>query len=134
MFETNDVGRLDESPFFPPQPGAHRWAYVAMTASHEWFFVTYEVVQDDAVHAQQLLIPGASYFLSLASRSSSDEVIREVQLVSPPWLNQSANWKMEPLRRLHIVGRRFCYELRNNGFYPSELAGQSSKVMWQYEG
>lgn len=130
MFETNDSGRLDESPFFPPQPGAHRWAYVALTTHQEWFFVTYEVVQDEAVHRQELMIPGPQYLLGLASRGGSEEEVKEVQLVSPPWLNESGAWKMQPLMSVRIVGRRFCYELDDGSFYPSELAGQPSKVMW----
>ncbi|APF00047.1 hypothetical protein [Pseudomonas putida] len=134
MFETNDVGRLEDSPFFPPQAGAHRWAYVALTSNHEWFFVTYDVVHGEERHTQQLLIPGPQYLLGLTSRASPDEAVRDVQLVSPPWLNDDGVWKMEPLSRVHIVGRRFCYELGDGSFYPSELAGQPSKVMWAGEG
>ncbi|GLO04425.1 hypothetical protein PPUJ13061_43260 [Pseudomonas putida] len=134
MFETNDSGRLEESPFFPPQPGSHRWAYVALTSNHEWFFVTYDVVQDETVHTQQLLIPGPQYLLGLTSRDGPDEAVREVQLVSPPWLNEDGAWRMEPLTGIRIVGRRFCYELSDGNFYPSELAEQPSKIMWRSEG
>lgn len=77
MFETNDVGRLEDSPFFPPQPGAHRWAYVALTSNHEWFFVTYDVVHGEEQHTQQLLIPGPQYLLGLTSRASPDEAVRD---------------------------------------------------------
>ncbi|MFV3314373.1 hypothetical protein [Pseudomonas sp. NY15374] len=134
MFETNDMGRLEDSLFFPPQPGAHRWAYVALASNQEWFFVTYEAVQDEAAHRQQLLIPGPQYLLGLASRGGEGEKVIEVQLVSPPWLNESGGWKMQPLRRVRIVGRRFCYELDDGNCYPFELAGQPSKVMWSSEG
>lgn len=91
-------------------------------------------MQDETAHRQQLLIPGPQYLLGLASRGCEGEKVIEIQLVSPPWLNESEAWKMQPLRRVFIVGRRFCYELENGRFYPSELAGQPSKLMWPSEG
>lgn len=130
MFETNDQGKLHDSPFFPPQPGSHRWAYVAQTSKNEWFFVTYEALQDDALWSQQLLIPGPEYLLGLATRGSAAEAIKEVQLVSPPWLNDSGRWLMEPLKEIRVCGKRFCYRLQDGGFYPQELLGETSKVMW----
>ncbi len=133
MFETNDSGRLEDSPFFAPQPGGHRWAYVALTSNHEWFFVTYDVIQDEEVHTQQLMIPGPQYLLGLTSRSSPEEAAREVQLVSPPWLNECGVWRMEPLTGLSIVGQRFCYEVADGKFYPAELLGKPSKVLWRSE-
>lgn len=134
MFETNDRGRIPDSPFFPPQEGSHRWAYVAQTSSSEWFMVAYEVVKDGEKHSQQLLMPSAKYVLGLASREGDDEAIKEIQLVSPPWLNESGRWLMEPLKKIHLAGRQFCYELGDGRFYPSVFSNESSKIMWQMKG
>lgn len=134
MFETNDRGRLQDGPCIAPQPGSHRWAYVEKTEKDEWFFVTYETVQDENRWSQQLLIPRPEYLLGLATRDGKDECIKEVQLVSPPWLNESGSWLMEPLNEVRVCGKRFCYKLNDGKFYPAELASKDSKVMRSSSG
>ncbi|WP_409260059.1 MULTISPECIES: hypothetical protein [unclassified Pseudomonas] len=93
--------------------------------------VAYEVVQEGAKHSQQLLMPSAEYVLGLASRDGDDETIKEIQLVSPPWLNESGRWLMEPLKRIRLAGQRFCYELGDGKFYPAGFLNEPSKIMWQ---
>ncbi len=134
MFETHDHALLAPDLFIAPQAGSHRWAYVAQTWSHEWFFVTLESTdEDDNKHCQQLMIPRAHYLLGLASRDTSETRIQQIQLVSPPWLNESGSWLMEPLREIRLIGRVFCYLLENGNCYPVGMDDSSGKVVWPRE-
>lgn len=134
MFETNDRGRLLGSPFFPPQEGAHHWAYVTVTSNSEWFSVIHETFYDGSWHAQQILLPSPPYLLGLTSRNNKEERIREIQLISPPWLNGSGAWKMDPLSEVRISGKHYCYELVDGTLYPSELMGKETSVLWRVRG
>ena len=129
MFETHERARLD-TPLFVMEEGLHRWAYVAQTSNDEWFFVTYETVVDGEASQQQFLIPDVSFLLGLAAKDAPEMFIRRVQLVSPPWLNNSEGWLMEPIQAIHRVVESFGYELMSGRMYPSELSGQPSDVVW----
>lgn len=129
MFETYEQARL-KNPLFVLEEGTHRWAYVSQTSNHEWFFVTYQTVDQDVSSQQQFMVPAAHYLLGLASRDTPEEFIEEIQLVSPPWLNEKGRWLMEPIRAIQSVDQRFCYELMDGQVYPSELLGQPANTLW----
>jgi len=135
MFETHDHALLAPDLFFAPPAGVHRWAYVAQTQNHEWFFATHETTDDEGnKHHQQFMIPRAQYLLGLASRDTSEASVRQIQLVSPPWLNEGGDWLMEPLREIRLIGRKFCYLLENGNCYPAGLASISGRVVWPKVG
>lgn len=129
MFETHERARL-KNPLFVLEEGTHRWAYVSQTTNHEWFFVTYATFDEDVCSQQQFMIPAAQYLLGLVSRDAPDDFILEIQLVSPPWLNEKGAWMMEPIRAIQAVGERFCYELMDGKIYPSELLVHPRKTLW----
>lgn len=129
MFETNDQGRVQDL-YFAPEAGAHRWAYVSLTSNHEWFYVTYELSDEEVVNHQQLMIPLAPYVLSLATRDAPEAFIKSIQLVSPPWLNGSDTWLMQDLKAIRCCGMKFVYELCSGEIYPEEFADSPAKTMW----
>lgn len=130
MFETNDQARLQPSVYFVPEEGTHRWAYISQTANNEWFYVTYETVDEEVVCRQQMMIPIAPYVLALATRDTPEAFIRSVQLVSPPWLNEGDTWLMEEIKEIRQIGPKFLYELSDGRIYPSELSDLEAKTMW----
>lgn len=129
MFETHERARLG-TPLFVLEEGLHRWAYVAQTTNHEWFFVTYETVANGLSSQQQFLIPDVAFLLGLAAKDTPEMFIQRIQLVSPPWLNNGEGWLMEPVQAIHTLDDGFGYELVNGRMYPSELSGQSGDVVW----
>ncbi|WP_460091703.1 hypothetical protein [Pseudomonas sp. S2_E02] len=129
MFETHEQARI-ENPFFVLEEGASRWKYISQTANDEWFFVTYEVAGEEGSSQQQFMISKVQFLLDLASRDTSGQFIREVQLVSPPWLNQQGKWLMEPIREIQEVDERVCYELMDGQVYPSKLLSQIRVPLW----
>lgn len=130
MFETHEPARLPPNPFFALEEGAHRWAYICQTSNHEWFFVTHETSDEEITVSQQFMIPIPQYVLGFASRDTPNAFIREIQLVSPPWLNETGAWLMEPIRAIHKIGERFCYELADGRFYPSDVAISAGESLW----
>ena len=129
MFETHAQARLQNS-FFVLEEGAQRWAYISQTSNHEWFFVTYETVDHGVSSQQQVMISTVQVLLDLTSRDRPEQFVREVQLVSPPWLNQKGKWLMEPIREIQEVDERVCYELMDGQVYPSKLLGQTRVPLW----
>lgn len=132
MFETRSQARL-QSPFFVLEEGAQRWAYISQTSNDEWLFVTYETVDQQISSQQQFMISRIQFFLELATRDTPEQFIRQVQLVSPPWLNQKGAWLMEPLSAISRVDERVCYELVDGRVYPSKLAGLSRDPVWSQQ-
>lgn len=133
MFETHDHARLAPDLVFSSKEGTHRWAYVAQTWNHEWFFITHETIDEEGSRQrQQFMIPIATYLLGFISRDTPDAFISQIQLVSPPWLNESGTWLMEPLGEIRLIGRQFCYLTETGRFYPSELVNKPGKVVWSW--
>lgn len=134
MFETYDQARLPSTIF--TDETTIRWAYIAQTSNDLWFYATHEVLQDgdpDMPYQRQYLIPAPQYLLGLASTDTEIAYVKAVQLVTPPWLNESERWLMEPLIRVRAVGNTLCYELENGDIYPREQAeaGRKGEVLWE---
>ncbi|OUM24645.1 hypothetical protein B8W72_26105 [Pseudomonas putida] len=132
MFETHDQAELPS--FFQLDEGARSWGYIAQTSNQEWFYVTHETSDTETRWLQQFMIPLPQFVLEFASRDAPEAFIREIQLVSPPWLNERGSWLMEPIRAIHKVGERFCYELADGHIYPVELAGLARQTLWSKDG
>lgn len=129
MFETHEQARV-KNPFFVLEEGARRWAYISQTTNDEWFYVTYETTGEEGSSQQQFMISKVQFLLDLASRDTHAQFINEVQLVSPPWLNQKGKWLMEPIREIQKVDERVCYQLMDGQVYPSALLGQNRDPLW----
>jgi hypothetical protein len=129
MFETHEQARV-KNPFFVLEEGARRWAYISQTSNDEWFYVTYEVAGEEGSSQQQFMISKVQFLLDLASKDTPEQFIHEVQLVSPPWLNQKGNWLMEPIREIQEADERVCYELMDGQVYPSALLSQTREPLW----
>lgn len=129
MFETHDRARL-HNPHFVLEEGAHRWAYVSQATNREWFFVTYETVEQGISSQQQFMIPTARFLLELAKKDRPEQFIYEIQLVSPPWLNEKGSWLMEPIRSIREADDRVFYELMDGQIYPPEFVGEVSQILW----
>ncbi|WP_125929922.1 hypothetical protein [Pseudomonas putida] len=129
MFETNDQARLQQL-FFAAEEGTHQWAYVSQTWNHEWFYVTYETTDGEVICHQQLMIPLAPYVLGLATKDTPEAFIRNIQLVSPPWLNGSDTWLMQELNAIRCCGMKYVYELSNGDIYPQEFASTPAETLW----
>lgn len=133
MFETHEQARI-RHPFFVLEEGARRWAYISQTKNDEWFFVTHETLGQAGSSQQQFMISKVQFLLGLASKDTPEQFVREVQLVSPPWLNERGNWLMEPIREIQAVAERIRYKLMDGQVYPSSLLGQPHETLWSRKG
>lgn len=133
MFETYAQARL-QNPFFVLEEGAQRSAFISLTPSDEWFFVTYETVDEKISSQQQFMVSTVRSLLALSFRDGPEQFIHQVQVVTPPWLNSKGGWSMDPLCAIYAVDERVvCYELVNGEIYPSELREQSRELLWSKE-
>lgn len=102
MFETHAQARL-QNPFFVLEEGAQRWAYISLTSNDEWYFVTYETVDQQISSQQQFMDSTVRSLLASSFRDGPEQFIHQVQLVSPPWLN--SKWGDGSALRDLCIGR-----------------------------
>ena len=81
--------------------GKDAWKVVTLSMPKEWFYVSYSVTTPSGEHTETALITHpAGELISVLASESEGVSVAGVQLVSPPYLNRSKRWKMEPLVRL----------------------------------
>ncbi|VXD03986.1 conserved hypothetical protein [Pseudomonas sp. 9AZ] len=138
MFETYPDAQLAAPLGF--QLETTRWAYIAQSNNSEWFYVTHEYLQEGDPEypcRQQLLIPAVPYLMGLIQSDTPEAKVVSIKLVSPPWLNNQGDWRMEKLEQLCAVsgpqGNRYIYVVEGhatylNGCTPEELS--LSQTLW----
>ena len=81
--------------------GKDVWRAVTLSTSNEWFYVNYSIKTPGGEHAETALITHpAGELISILEVETEGLSVVGVQLVSPPFLNGSNRWKMEPLVRV----------------------------------
>ena len=104
------------------QPVRTAWRAVGLTAPREWFYVSYTLSTPKGNLAETALIANpAGELLEFLDQEDEGISALSVQLVTPPFLNGSERWKMEPLIRVwkkpsdplaHVYevegGQRYC--------------------------
>ena len=81
--------------------GKDAWRAVGITTPNEWFYVSYAVFTQEGRFSETVMISNpANELVAFFDRESKGVSIVGIQLVSPPFLNGSAHWKMEPLIRI----------------------------------
>lgn len=102
-------------------PGKDAWRAVSITTPNEWFCVSYALSQEDGFSETVLISNPVDELIAFLDRDNHGFSIVGIQLVSPPFLNGSDSWKMEPLLRVwkkpsdplaHVYevadGKRYC--------------------------
>ena len=81
--------------------GKDAWRAVGLTAPREWFYVSYTLSTPKGNLAETALIANpAGELLEFLDQEDEGVSALSVQLVTPPFLNGSGGWKMEPLIRV----------------------------------
>lgn len=70
---------------------AMHWYHVSVQEFHEGRLITFVHMINDEVRLNDLL-----------TNQSQELVVTDVQVVTPPWMNKSLNWKMEKLTALSV--------------------------------
>lgn len=87
--------------------GVQVWRYIEQALHCPWLYVSCLEPDAELPMRRMLLIADIDLFEDFLSQDGgSSTVIDMVQLVSPGWLNLSANWKMEELVSLSEVQDR----------------------------
>lgn len=90
---------LDKAEIPYPFGGMRLWAHVARTIHAPWFHVIVEEQDSSGMRARHM-----SFLSSIRQLHELSEVpelrIIEVDLVTPPYINNTARWRMEPLREI----------------------------------
>ncbi len=102
--------------------GKDAWRAVSITTPNEWFYVSYAISTPNGEFIETALITHpAGELMAFLDRESDGLSVVGIQLVTPPFLNGSGHWKMEPLIQIwkkpsdplaHVYevegGKRYC--------------------------
>ncbi|TYC50783.1 hypothetical protein ETQ85_24955 [Zoogloea oleivorans] len=82
--------------------GRNIWRAVSLATHNEWFYVSFDVKTPEGVFGETFLISKpADDLLSFVDQPREDAItITDIQLVSPPHVNGSDQWRMESLVRI----------------------------------
>lgn len=113
MFETHESGKIN-IPFSLKEKDEYAWRYVYSFLHSYWFYVVKKPKY--LVDGEQ---PSRIIFLSYLQDlkdliATSDWILQEVQLVSPPSMNRTNNWKMEIIKEI-LEGRESREEYEQYG-------------------
>ncbi|TDU31607.1 hypothetical protein DFR24_0977 [Panacagrimonas perspica] len=98
MFQTLEGAELTSPPFRHYEAaGSQSWAYVLQPIDIPWFHVRVGVGSDTRV----VFASHVSNWVHLPQEARGDTLrLIDVRLVSPGWLNGTADWMMEPLEEV----------------------------------
>ncbi|MCK0770309.1 hypothetical protein [Chromohalobacter canadensis] len=86
----------------PGQQEVYRWQSAWMTENRPWFQVHVKGKEEGATEHIVLAPPLPEFETWFPSQCSEMEIV-VLMLVSPPWLNRSAYWRMDPVRDISCV-------------------------------
>jgi hypothetical protein len=111
--------------------GERSWGFLRVTPSESLFLVSYRTKGDQGAPAD-ILVLGVERLREIA-RGGGVLQITAAQLLSPPWLNGSAHWKLEPLGEIRapadtlFTGRD--YVLNDGRTYSEPREAESSEYV-----
>lgn len=131
MFETYQESRIPPPPFF--EGNTVEWEFVTLSLNLPWFYVSWgfrSSAQPSEARVEFRFIPYVSLLRKHLEDSDPEYFVRDIQLVSPAWLNQSERTKMQPLVKLisykepygtGLAKTEFAYEVAGGIRYPIGL-------------
>lgn len=128
MFETHDIAEVPIHSLIADD-GARLWQYVALRIHIPWFHVVY--TETEAETSGMIFLSNTEQLLDLQQQIGIK--IKQVDLVSPGYINGSTNWKMEPLKEiweglelgLSNEQKLLLYVLNNGNRYVNSAVGST---------
>ena len=78
--------------------GRHAWNYVTLPLNYPWFCLTYRFSANGGY--ETMLVSNAEQVASILDQVGEDCSVDQILLVSPPSVNKSGNWQMDPLAKV----------------------------------
>lgn len=132
MFATYKQAEIPLGTYFGDENTQH-WQYVEQTLHCPWFYVKLARQNGEEVMISMLLIPSTPAFEQLLGEQGNDIWLKDVQLVTPGYMNGSDCWEMERLLEIsEVVEDRedscsYRYRLEGERLYSeSRQLGRSS--------
>lgn len=101
MFKTHESAHHDLQAAFGP--GHHHWSLIEREIATPWLHATMLVIEDDVEYASAVMPSDLQTFLSIANAKDFGARITELQLMSPPWMNNAGRWQLAPIRKIEIA-------------------------------
>lgn len=102
MFQTTTAGHIPIPPGLSDE-GAQLWTFIRQSLALPWFHLSLERTEREYEEPYKLVdtvfATRREQWLQL-EQVDPDTRVLGIQLVSPPWLNKTATWRMEALREI----------------------------------
>ncbi|MNF98321.1 hypothetical protein D3C84_811770 [compost metagenome] len=109
--------------FYLGDENTQHWQYVEQTLHCPWFYVGLARRSGEEIMNSMLLIPSTQAFEQLLEQQGKDIWLKDVQLVTPGYMNGSDFWKMELLLEIcEVIDDRdnsysYVYKLEGERLY-----------------
>lgn len=119
--------------------GSRSWRFVEWYRTNPWFWVTIMVEGDGYSNFDTLMLYLPGDVADLMAEGASSSKVVEVQIVTPPSMNKTERWAMEPLTEiicgvLPLTGRTVhAFKCRNGRTYVEDQAQSSPPELLREE-
>lgn len=80
--------------------GQHVWSYVNLAANRPWFYACYNLHTSEGAIRETIMLSTVGQVIDLLKHDKQILKVKLLMLVSPPSLNRSISWLMEPLSKI----------------------------------
>lgn len=87
----------------PPATGEQVWRYVEQELMLPWIYLQIVRQIGREENASMLMLYHAQELRQLIDNQSARLWVKQVQFVTPPYMNGQSQWVMEPLKRVSLV-------------------------------
>jgi len=101
MFKTHVSSHHDLQSAFGP--GHYHWRLVEREIATPWLHATMLMTEGSVEYAKSVMPSDLQTFLSLVNAKSPCARVTELQLMSPPWMNNLGRWQLAPIRQIEIA-------------------------------
>ena len=92
--------------------GYSNWRMFERHLAHPWYHVVLEECLEGKVWTRTMMISDVDMLEEILSQQTSAFVVKEIQVVTPGWMNKTGKWEMEKLSGLLVgydsSGARVC--------------------------
>ncbi|TAL86009.1 MAG: hypothetical protein EPN62_13245 [Candidimonas sp.] len=98
MFYTYDEAEIPMGGWF--EPGSRGWRYIEWIMNIPWFWVTIDLSNGKEISTDALMFYLPGDIANLIKQHANNLKAIDVQMVTPPSVNGTTKWAMEPLAEI----------------------------------
>lgn len=91
--------------------GQAQWHAVSRALRKHWYHVVVQGIQAGRVSELILMVDNEHKLQEMLIAQDDELGIAEAQVVTPPWMNRTSEWRMEPLKEVSVGQDKYGCEV-----------------------